>query len=463
MRRLFTFTVFVVFISIYALVTGSGCANIIPPSGGPKDSFPPVLLKASPPDSTTNFRGNRIELTFDEYIDLADLSNNTLFTPSFDRNPKLITKGKLMTIEFNDTLQPNTTYILNFGNALRDINESNIYRDFTYTFSTGPYLDSLELRGNVTLAETGKVDSTLIAVLYRNLADSAVKTLRPDYISRVDAKGNFRFKNLPNTRFAVYVIEGGQGNRRYQNTTQLFAFADSTIQSGSTTPLKLYAYREEQQGNRSVTSTIGGPKLNEKRLTFTTNLTSNQQDLKNDLVMNFNTPLRVFDSSKLVLADTTYSKLVYTTALDSSRKQLTIRTKWKPGNGYHLILDKDFAEDSAGRKLLKSDTLSFKTRSEADYGQLRLRLRNIDTSQHQVLLFVQNEQVVFSVAIPGNVVDLPLFNPGEYQLRLLYDRNRNGKWDAGNFKEKRQPELVKPVDRAINVKANMDNEFDITL
>ena len=179
--------------------------------------------------------------------------------------------------------------------------------------------------------------------------------------------------------------------------------------------------------------------------------------------MNFNTPLRVFDSSKLVLADTTYSKLVYTTALDSSRKQLTIRTKWKPGNGYHLILDKDFAEDSAGRKLLKSDTLSFKTRSEADYGQLRLRLRNIDTSQHQVLLFVQNEQVVFSVAIPGNVVDLPLFNPGEYQLRLLYDRNRNGKWDAGNFKEKRQPELVKPVDRAINVKANMDNEFDITL
>ena len=89
----------------------SGCANIMPPAGGPRDSLPPVLIKAEPGDSTTNFRGREVVFSFDEYIDLKDLSNNVIWTPTFDVNPTIAVRGRTITIQFKgkDTLVPNTT------------------------------------------------------------------------------------------------------------------------------------------------------------------------------------------------------------------------------------------------------------------------------------------------------------------------------------------------------------------
>ena len=138
-----------------------GCASIIPPQGGPRDTIPPQLIKVSPADSTRNFKGTRINFTFDEFIDLQNVQENLLVSPLPKTIPFVESKLNTMSVRMKDSLEPNTTYSLNFGNAIKDYNEGNVIKGFTYVFSTGPYIDSLELHGNVVLAETGKTDSTI--------------------------------------------------------------------------------------------------------------------------------------------------------------------------------------------------------------------------------------------------------------------------------------------------------------
>ncbi len=117
-----------------------------------------------------------------------------------------------------------------------------------------------------------------------------------------------------------------------------------------------------------------------------------------------------------------------------------------------------------GNRALKTDTIAFRTKDENEYGMLRLRLINLNFSKNPVLQFVQSDQVKFSYPMTNREFYARLFNPGEYDLRILYDDNKNGIWDAGSFFEKRhQPEKVLPISRKINVKAKWDNIIDITL
>ena len=458
-------------ILIGSVLGGTGCANIIPPAGGPRDSLPPILLRASPPDSTLNFRGNRIVLEFDEFID-AQNTQSVLLTPYPLRPPRFEPRLRTLTITLQDTLEPNTTYTINFGEAIKDVNEGNVLRNFDYTFSTGAALDSLSFSGNVLLAETGAVDTNMVAVLYRNLDDSALVKDRPRYIAKLNRSGSFQFRNLPSGTFALYAY-GDANSRSYSGRNQLFAFADSPIvvRSGAA-PVTLYAFREGQPGTPATPAigggTTGSNRLRagaENRLQFSTNISSNTLDLLSPLVLTFEQPLRTFDSTRIRLTqDSTFTPVASSATLDTTSRRLTVRTDWKEGTRYQLILDQAFAEDTLGRRLLKTDTLTFATRKATEYGSLSIRLRNIDLSLNPVLQFVQNNNVVLSAPIPSGTFSQALFLPGDYELRVLYDRNGNGKWDPGQFfGGKRQPELVRPIERRVNVKANWDNEFEVAL
>lgn len=469
MKQFSFFSLLIGLTGLIALTTGVGCANIVPPSGGPRDSLPPRLVRASPKDSTTHFRGKKIELEFDEFVDLQDVQQNLLFTPTFQTNPTISAKLRTLTINLRDTLEPNTTYSFNFGDAIKDINEGNVLKNFTYTFSTGPALDSLTLSGNVFLAETGKVDTTLMVVLYKNLQDSAVIRERPRYITRLNGSGQFTFKNLPPGTFAVYALSDQSGSHRYQNKTQqLFAFLDSpVVVRNATPPVSLYAYKEASPPVVSKTSgTTGKPAAaSDRRLRFNTSLIANQQDLLGDLLIQFEKPLKFLDTAQLRLTrDSAFKPVAYSLSLDSSRKKITIKTTWQEDTRYNLVLGKDFAEDSLAHRLLKSDTLRFTTRKKSDYGVVAIKIRNVDLTQKPVLQFVQNGVVMISAPIPNGTYSNPLFLPGEYELRVFYDRNGNGVWDPGQFfGTRRQPEVVKPVDRRATIKAGMDNDFEITL
>ncbi len=469
MKRLILFFLSITILS-KLVVLNSGCANIIPPEGGPRDSLPPVLVRSSPGDSSLNFDNNRITLTFDEYVDADNYLQEMIVSPVPLNMPTVTRKLNTVTVKLRDTLQRNTTYSINFGNTIKDVNEGNPMKNFTYIFSTGPYLDSMEFTGNVLLAETGVTDTTLTILLHTTNIDSALIKEKPRYVTKLDGRGNFRFSNLPPDTFYVYALKDEGGSFRYMNPTQLFAFHDTAvIVSDSTRPVTLYAYagKEPLKPAPAATTTEGGNRRQtEKRLKFSTNLSGDKQDLLEKFVFTFETKLKTFDSSKIhFTTDTTYRPITsHRWEMDSTRKIVSLNYPWQENTLYNLILEKDFATDTLNQQLLKADTISFRVKEKKDYGKLVIRFRNLDLSQNPVLQFVQNNDVKKSFPLISATFSQELVVPGDYSLRLLNDRNKNGVWDPGVFFGKRQqPELVKPIQRTITIKPNWDNSFDIDI
>ncbi|MHA4844738.1 Ig-like domain-containing domain [Flavitalea antarctica] len=476
-KHSFVFFTLVSALVVFGMIGGSGCANMIPPTGGPRDSLPPVLLRANPGDSTINFKGKRITLAFNEYVQLDNVQQNLLVSPVPKITPTVENKLREITITLRDSLEPNTTYSLNFGDAIRDINEGNPYKNYTYIFSTGGGLDSLTISGNVLLAESGRADSTIVVVLHKNFADSALRD-RPRYATKVDGKGNFIFRNLPPDTYALYAFADESGSRRYSSPSQLFAFYDTVISSKAPPKdITLYAYLEKDTSRPTIRRQPAQPKpvlkgnaaIADRLLRVQTNLTGDQLGLLPSDTFHLLFPLdslRVFDSTKVLLANEKFEPLTnYRFLRDSTGKRVSIFYRWTENTAYQLILDKDFAVDSSGRKLPRADTISFRTKKETDYGLVRIRFPNLNLSLNPVLQFVQNDAVVFAHVF-GNSREFNsrLFTPGEYELRILYDANKNGKWDPGSFfLNRRQPERVIPIQRKVNIRANIDNDIEINL
>lgn len=450
-------------IGCYLLATfGSGCAQVGFPTGGDKDTLAPVLVKATPADGKLNFTGNKITITFDEYIELKELQSNLLVSPLPKKNPTIGSNLKTINIKLKDTLQPNTTYSIHFGNAVVDVHEGNILRDFSYTFSTGSYIDSLQIKGRAYLAETGKVDSTLQVYLYKNASDSDITTRRPDYITKLNSNGVFTFEHLPAASFKIYVLKDGDGGKTYNAKTETFAFTDVDINpAGRMDPIMLFAYAEEKEIPRSLPL----PKQPlEKKLKYTASITGKTQDILQPLEFTFSNGLKKYDSSKIIVSDTNFRPLPnIIPVLDSNRKKISINIPWKPETFYTFILPKEAFEDSAGNTLEKTDTVRFSSRRTSDYGRIVLRFKNIDLSKHPVIQFLQTDAIKFSFPVTGTEWENKLFPPGEYDVRILYDTNNNGVWDPGNYKEKLQPERAISLPQKLGVKADWDNEREIQL
>ncbi|MCR6721789.1 MAG: Ig-like domain-containing protein [Chitinophagaceae bacterium] len=357
------------FAFLLAVFISGGCAHILPPSGGPRDSLPPVLLRATPADSTLRFSGNQIRFLFNEFVEVDDYNKHLIISPLPENMPTVTRKLETITVRLRDELEENTTYVFNFGRSIKDLNEGNVFRDFTYVISTGNYFDSLEYSGSVVMAHNSEVDTTLFVMLHRNPNDSALTTEKPRYVTRVDTSGNFKFRYLAPGTYYLYALKDESGAYRYFNPeSQIFAFADSAVQIGadSTPPARLLAYQVPvtQQASPASSSTATGRRgaKEEKRLKFTLNLKGSQQDLLTPFIMTFEKPLREFDSTKVqFLSDTTYTPIEtgYNWTSDSTQTSWTLNYPWKENTLYHLILDKEFATDTLGQQLLKSDTVSF--------------------------------------------------------------------------------------------------------
>ncbi len=483
MRQLFVPALF--FVCALCLLSGwfSSCANIIPPTGGPRDSFPPVLMRATPKDSTLHFKDNKITLEFDEYITVDNPQDNVVIWPNPVKPPVIEGKLRNVTIKLKDSLEPNTTYTINFGRGIKDVNESNSDSSFSYVFSTGNQLDHHEIRGKVLLAETGKLDTTLLVVLQNNLADSAIEKMPPRYYAKLDGKGNFRFYNLPADTFRVFVVPNDY-TKRYDDSTKLFAFLSKPLilSNAEAQPVTLYVYQEykatEKRGTTSTTSkssSAAGSKSSSKKkkdadstLKVSAELDNGKQDILKGLSLVFSDTLQSFDSSKFHFTDTNYVALspVHLTP-DTTNTRLKLSYAWKENTAYKLIIEQDAIRDSTGRTLARNDTLSFTTLRESDYGSILMRFQNLDTSKHPVLQLVQNDKIVQSVPLTSYQWKQKFILPGDYELRMLYDANRNGVWDAGSYLEKRQPEVVQEIKlktaNKVTIRSNWDNEVNVSL
>ena len=466
------FVLLILFFLVLAQIFSS-CANIIPPTGGIRDTIPPVLVKSVPADSTLNFKSNKIVLTFNEYIQLDNtIQQSLIVSPNPDNTPYV--KGLLqnVTIRIKDSLKPNTTYSIDFGNALKDVNEGNVYKNFTYVFSTGSSLATGKLNGQVELAQTGTHDSTLIVLLHNNLNDSAIKKVKPFYYTRLDSAGRFKFRFIEPGTYNVYVLPNDY-TKKYDDSTKTFAFLNEPviIDSTSAQTVMLYAYNQYPPGKEGSNGSPQQPATSTKKKTdtttsikFTTSLQRNQQDLLSNLIISFQKPLAHFDSSKVSLFDTNFKSITgYTLSADTALTNFTISYPWKEEQYFKLVVQKDAFTDSAGKTLAKIDTLTFATQKESDYGSLRLNFTNIDLSRNPVLQFVQNGKIIDSFALPQKIFIRKLYKPGEYDMRILYDEDKNLTWTPGNFELKKQPEIVTRIPRKLTIKQNWDNEVNITL
>lgn len=445
-------------------VSSSGCAQIGAISGGDRDSLPPVLVSATPKLLSTNISSNKITLSFDEYVEVQELQSNLIVSPLPKNNPEVNSKLKTVSIKLKDTLLPNTTYAINFGNAIKDVNEGNILKNFTYVFSTGKNIDSLSISGTVVLAETDKPDSTILVMLYRNANDSSVQKTKPGYIARVNGNGTFTFTNLPNESFNIYALKDGDGGKTYNSKTEVFAFLDSlVIPSEDAKPVALFAYAEEKEKSKTPVSTTAKPKTAaQKKLRISTKVASEKQDLRNNLILELNNNIKTFDSTKIVLTDTNYVPVAGVTYLKDSAS-ITLVKKWDEDADYRLIITKNAVTDISDSSIAKTDTIKFKTKRVGDYGNIVLRFSNLDLLKNPVLQFTQNEEVKESFPVTAKEWSYKFFPPGEYDIRILYDNNKNGKWDPGSYSKKLQPEKVIVLPKKISIRENWDNESEISL
>jgi len=200
------------------------------PEGGPKDTAPPKVLKMEPKDLTTNFNAKKITIDFDENIKLANEFKEFSISPETDKQPILKAKLRRLEITLPDSLEKNTTYTLNFGKAIADINEGNAIKNFTYVFSTGPVLDSLSLKGNVSNALTGKPELDVVVMLLPLARDTLFGKRKATIYATTDSSGNYTLSNLRKDTYRIYAIKEGQsGDKIYQQFTDEVGFVKEPL------------------------------------------------------------------------------------------------------------------------------------------------------------------------------------------------------------------------------------------
>lgn len=207
----------------------TGCANRgIGPQGGPKDTIPPVVVKETPANGSNHFKDKKIEILFNEYLQLDNVQANLLVSPPQQVPPDVKAQGKKVVITMQEDLIDSTTYTLDFGNSICDYTEKNPIRGYQYAFTTGDRIDSLEVYGVVVNAEDLNPVSGVLVGLHANLSDSAFSTLPFTRIARTDSLGGFGVRNLRGGQYRLYALQDLSRDYRYQPGEGL-AFADSLV------------------------------------------------------------------------------------------------------------------------------------------------------------------------------------------------------------------------------------------
>ena len=198
------------------------------PQGGPRDTIPPVVVKESPLNGTLHFAAKRIEVQFDEYIQLADIQKNVLISPPQQQPPEVKAIGKTLSVVFAESLQDSTTYTIDFGAAICDYNEKTPLYDYVYAFSTGDVIDSMAISGWIYDAETLDPISGVLVGIHSNHADSALSTMPFSRVTRSDEEGGFTIYNMRAGAYRLFALDDISRDYLYQPGEAL-AFADSLV------------------------------------------------------------------------------------------------------------------------------------------------------------------------------------------------------------------------------------------
>ena len=530
---------FILFLLLFVCI---GCAKKGSITGGLKDTIAPTLKISFPENFSTNFKGNQIKLTFDEYIKLKGLEKQLIVSPPMKNEPLIIPSSvtKYLTIQIKDTLQPNTTYSFNFGQSITDNNEGNPLNQFKYVFSTGPYIDSLALGGRVKDALDREVESFVSVMLYEvneKFKDSVVYTSPPRYITNtLDSLKTFRLENLKAGKYLLVAMKDRNNNNKFNPKTEKIGFHKQFITIPNDTVYEIELFKEELPFKAYKPSQVSGNKIaigydgkqdfskskpkiilknnnqilesivtqfpkkdslqvwykpikadslllnikkesyvndfsvkikNQKKDTLSINaVQTGILNMRDEFTLESSTPLVKIDKSKISIKDSKTKITEFTPNYDDFNQKLVLNFPKNTSEKYQIQLLPgaltDFFEKS-------NDTLTYKleTRSESDYGNLIVDFQNV--KRFPIIIELTNEKgeiLAYDYSEKNTKVEFNFLEPKDYILRVIYDDNKNKKWDSGNYLEKRQAEEVIYYSKVIkDVRANWnDNEtFDLSI
>lgn len=219
------------FIVLFSIALFFGCASIKTPQGGPRDTTSPKVVNMLPKNQTRNFAGKKITIEFDEYFKLSNEFKEFTISPDQEKAPLLKIRQKRLEITLQDTLEKNTTYTLNFGKAIVDVNEGNVAKNLSYVFSTGSEIDSLTLSGRITNALTAEPEKEVTVFILPAERDSLFGKKRASIYTLTDSSGNYQLNNLRKGSYKVYALKEstGGGDKIYQQSTDEIGFIKDPI------------------------------------------------------------------------------------------------------------------------------------------------------------------------------------------------------------------------------------------
>ena len=536
-RSAFLPTKLLVFITALILF---GCASMQKPQGGPKDRTPPKLLKATPPNMTRNFSANQIQLDFDEYFKLTNQIQEITISPALDKTPNIKTSKKSIIIDFKkDTLLKNTTYVINFGKSIADLNEGNVLDNFTYVFSTGPHIDSLSVAGNVQNLMTQEKEKQVTVMLFPLNKDTLWGKKKPSIFAVTDTSGNFTLNNLHDGDYRIYALLEKTPNRIYDKDDELVAFQTAPIHlKKDTANIHLNLFKQEPAKFRlaerrfdadgkmffvfnkpieNPTARILYPSALDKekivdfnktrdtafvfmknmdfdsikvefaqnkipidtvalrkgrKEAFDHNITlkynttfDNKIKAGNTLIVTTSAPIQTIDNSLVTLNEDSTNVANYTITKDTATMtRLTFNYKWKPNSRYDLIFNEGALTSIYGDKN-KKYLKQFQLDRPDNYGPLTLKVTVPDTAKGYVIELMNSQKEVVHrdpITKSGNVI-YKNYPVGKYYVRVIYDDNKNGKWDSGNVKKRIQPENIWIYQKQITLRSNWEAEEPIDI
>ena len=393
------------------------CAKRGSPTGGPQDSLPPVFVKATPPNFTTNFEGNEIRVYFDEYIKLKDFQKQFIASPPLS-NTVVSPQGsasKYIKIELRDTLEENTTYVFNFGLSIADNNEGNAFPSFKYVMSTGDYIDSLTVKGSIIDAVLPEADDYVTVMLYEvdsTFTDSTVFNERPRYVTNtLDSLTTFTLDYLRKGTYALIALKDADNNFTFQPKKDKIAFADQfiTVPTDSSYTLKLFnetlAYkvsRPKHAAQGRIAFGVSGIRDSisiEMTSQVDKELTSLVTQKGEDTLYYWYKPRIEVDSLLFSVSAPSYSDTLVATIRTPKQDSLEITAKGSKNILFNKTydLDSNIPLDSLNKKLISviKDSISLPFEAKIDSNRMKVRLD-----------FDKSEDTNYTVTLlPGAVTD----------------------------------------------------------
>ena len=222
------------------ILTQPHCAKVVAPTGGPKDTIPPVLVRSNPEMFSTNFKGNRVSLYFDEFVQLRETMKKLVLSPPQDQLPEFQMRGKRIDFEFSEPLRENTTHTLYLSDAIADNNEGNRIPNFEFAFSTGIEIDTLSLAGRVVDAFSLDPLEGVFVMLYSSFEDSLPITQKPSHVTKSSKEGLFRLNNIGAAEYKIFALVDQNTNYLFDQITESIGFLNVPIPDSLLKPRSHY-------------------------------------------------------------------------------------------------------------------------------------------------------------------------------------------------------------------------------